>query len=85
MAEKKAQVIQWNDKKWLHWSYNFNVPVECVCGNQFTINTTVQWPLRIETCYDCHPIYNKDKVIKKVVKWRMEKFIEKQKKIDKLK
>jgi ribosomal protein L31 len=36
----------------------------------------------VETCYQCHPAFNKDKVIKKVVKGRMEKFLEKQKKID---
>jgi len=35
----------------------------------------------VETCYQCHPAFNKDKVIKKVVKGRMEKFLEKEKKM----
>jgi len=30
-------------------------------------------------------VYNKDKVIKKVIKGRMEKFLEKQKKMDAIK
>ncbi|MBU0627219.1 50S ribosomal protein L31 [Patescibacteria group bacterium] len=41
--------------------------------------------MKVETCYQCHPVYNQDKVVKKVVKGRMEKFLEKQKKIDKIK
>lgn len=68
-------------KKDIHGSYFKNVEVNCICGATFTINTTVPWPIKVETCYQCHPIYNKDKVIKKVVKGRMEKFLEKQKKI----
>jgi len=38
--------------------------------------------MKVETCYQCHPAFNKDKVIKKVIKGRMEKFLEKQKKMD---
>lgn len=68
-------------KKGIHWSYNQNVEVNCICGAKFTINSTIAGPLKVETCYQCHPVYNKDKVIKKVIKGRMEKFLEKQKKI----
>jgi ribosomal protein L31 len=41
--------------------------------------------MKVETCYQCHPAFNKDKVIKKVIKGRMEKFLEKQKKMDSIK
>ena len=53
----------------------------CICGATFKINTTVPGPLKVETCSQCHPAFNKDKVIKKVVKGRMEKFLEKEKKM----
>lgn len=72
-------------KKWIHGNYHQNVEVNCICWESFTINATVAWPIKVETCYQCHPAFNKDKVIKKVVKWRMEKFLEKQKKIDAIK
>jgi len=72
-----------NDKK--HWTFFDNIQVDCICGNSFSIWSTIQWPLKTETCYSCHPAYNKDKVVKKVSKWRMEKFLEKQKKINSIK
>ncbi len=72
-------------KKWIHSEYNKDVKVQCICGAEFTVNTTVPWPIKVETCYQCHPIFNKDKVVKKVIKWRMEKFLEKQKKMDEMK
>jgi len=72
-------------KKGIHAEYYQNVEVNCICWASFTINAAVKWPVKVETCYQCHPAFNKDKVIKKVVKWRMEKFLEKQKKIDSMK
>lgn len=72
-------------KKGIHWNYHQDVEVTCICGAKFTINSAVSGPLKVETCYQCHPVYNKDKVIKKVIKGRMEKYLEKQKKIDSMK
>lgn len=69
-------------KKDIHWSYNKDVKVECICGAEFTVNATVAWPIKTEVCYKCHPAFNDNKEIKKVVKGRMEKFLEKQKRID---
>ena len=71
-------------KKWIHTEYFKDVPVECICGAKFTVNATVPGPIKVETCNQCHPIFNTDKVVKKVVKGRMEKFLEKQAKIDAL-
>lgn len=85
--EKKAKtdkkVPSISDKK--HGDYYNDVEVNCICGANFTINTTVPGPIKVETCYQCHPSYNKDKTIKKVIKGRLEKFLEKQKRIDAMK
>lgn len=59
--------------------------MNCICGAKFIVNATIPGPLKVETCYQCHPAFNKDKVIKKVIKGRMEKFLEKQKKMDSIK
>ena len=72
-------------KKWIHGNYFQDVEVACICGAKFTVNATIPGPIKVETCYQCHPAFNKDKVIKKVIKGRMEKFLEKQKKIDNIK
>ncbi len=68
-------------KKWIHGNYHQDVQVTCICGASFTVNTTVPGPIKVETCYQCHPVFNKDKVVKKVIKGRMEKFLEKEKKM----
>jgi len=72
-------------KKWIHGKYYKDVEVNCICDATFVVNTTVPGPLKVETCYQCHPAFNKDKVVKKVIKGRMEKFLEKQKKMDAVK
>ena len=72
-------------KTWIHGNYFKDVEVNCICGAKFTVNATIPGPLKVETCYQCHPAFNKDKVIKKVIKGRMEKFLEKQKKMDNIK
>lgn len=72
-------------KKWIHGEIFNDVAVTCICWATFTINTTIPWPIKVEICNQCHPAFNKDKVIKKVIKWRMDKFLEKQKKMDALK
>ena len=72
-------------KKGIHGNYFENVEVSCICGATFTVNTTVPGPIKVETCNQCHPAFNKDKVIKKVIKGRMEKFLEKEKKMASIK
>ena len=68
-------------KTWIHGNYFQDVQVTCICGATFTVNTTIPGPIKVETCNQCHPAFNKDKVIKKVIKGRMEKFLEKEKKM----
>ena len=65
-------------KKWIHASYYHDVEVSCICGATFKINATVPGPIKVETCYQCHPAFNENKEVKKVIKGRMEKFLEKQ-------
>ena len=65
-------------KKWIHAPYYNDVEVTCICGASFKINATVPGPIKVETCYQCHPAFNENKEVKKVIKGRMEKFLEKQ-------
>ena len=65
-------------KKWIHAPYYKDVEVTCICGASFKINATVPGPIKVETCYQCHPAFNDNKEVKKVIKGRMEKFLEKQ-------
>lgn len=67
-------------KKWIHPDYKQWVEVQCICWNKFTVSGTVAGPIKVETCPECHPVYTGKKETK-VVKGRMEKFLEKQKKI----
>jgi len=55
-------------KKGIHADYYKDVPVQCICGAEFTVNATVPGPIKVETCNQCHPAFNKDKVVKKVIK-----------------
>lgn len=74
-------------KKWIHpvyYAWDNATPVTCICGHSFPINSTVQWPIKLENCPNCHPTYT-GKEQKIVVKWRMEKFLEKQKRMEAMK
>lgn len=69
-------------KKGIHGAYHKEVAVSCICGATFTVNTTVEGPIKLDVCHQCHPAFNKDKVITKPVKGMMEKYLEKQKRIE---
>ncbi|MEI6426136.1 MAG: 50S ribosomal protein L31 [Candidatus Absconditabacteria bacterium] len=69
-------------KEGIHAQYFPEVVINCICGESFTIATSVPGPIKVETCYKCHPTYNKDKVIKKVIKGRLEKYLEKEKRMN---
>ena len=71
-------------KSWIHPQYNDNVEVSCLCGASFTVSAAIAWPIKLETCPHCNPVYTGKKETK-VIKWRMEKFLEKQKRMDQLK
>ena len=45
-----------------------DVEVNCICGANFKINATVPGPIKVETCYQCHPAFNENKEVKKVIK-----------------
>ncbi|MBO4204209.1 50S ribosomal protein L31 [bacterium] len=68
-------------KKGIHASYYKEVDVNCICGAAFKVNATVPGPIKVETCYQCHPAFNQNKEVKKVIKGRMEQFLEKQKRM----
>jgi large subunit ribosomal protein L31 len=64
-------------------TYYQDVQVQCICGNSFSVNAAVEGPIKIESCPACHPVYTGKKE-SKVVKGRMEKFLEKQKRMQAL-
>lgn len=69
-------------KNGIHPQYHNEVEVNCICGNSFKIASTLKGPIKVESCPACHPAYNKGLVVKQVTKGRMEKYLEKQKRID---
>jgi large subunit ribosomal protein L31 len=69
-------------KKKIHATYHKDVEVTCICGANFKVNATVAGPIKVETCFQCHPAFNKNKEVKKVIKGMMEKYLEKQKRIE---
>jgi large subunit ribosomal protein L31 len=71
-------------KDGIHPTYNREVEVACICGHNYKINAAVKGPIKIESCPNCHPLYT-GKTETKVVKGRMEKFLEKQKRMDAIK
>lgn len=77
---KKAKTESTGEKKKI--AYYTNVEVTDFDGNTFVINSTHPGPLRVETCHLSHPAYNPDKKIERKAKGHMEKFLEKQKRMD---
>lgn len=71
-------------KTWIHPTYHDDVKVVCICEHTFTVSAAVEGPIKVESCPNCHPTYTGKKETK-VVKWRMEKFLEKQKRMDAMK
>ncbi len=63
-------------------AYFTGVEVTDLDGNKFTINSTKQGPIKAEICHLSHPAYNPDKKIERKAKWHMEKFLEKQKRME---
>ena len=72
-------------KKWIHAKYFKGVIVTCICGNTFTVNATVEGPIKVETCPHCNPFFNKTQKVEKVAQGTMEKYLAKVKKMESLK
>lgn len=70
-------------KKWIHPNYVEETTVNCICWNEFKIASTINWQIKLDSCDKCHKTYTGESE-SKVIKWRMEKFLEKQKRIEKL-
>ena len=50
-------------KKDIHPEVN-KIQVTCSCGNSFTTYSTLNKPLNVEVCSECHPFYTgKQKII----------------------
>jgi len=68
-------------KKDIHPGYNQWTQVICICGHTHEVNSAVAGPIKVESCPNCHSTYT-GKEQKVVIKWRMEKFLEKQKRME---
>jgi ribosomal protein L31 len=69
-------------KKDIHPQYYRDVKVVDIDGNEFTVNSTVVGPIKVEVSYKNHPAYNKDLKIERVVRGRTELY---EKKLEKIK
>jgi large subunit ribosomal protein L31 len=43
-------------KQDIHPQYN-QITARCSCGNEFTVNTTLNKDLNLDVCSSCHPFY----------------------------
>jgi ribosomal protein L31 len=70
-------------KTWIHPQYHDEVKVICISWHEFTVSAAVAGPIKVEACPKCHPTYTwvKRKVVEK---GRMQKYLEKQKRMEAL-
>ncbi len=55
-----------------------DVEVSCICGEKTILaSSTVEGPIKVESCKACHPAYNPDKKVEVVIKGRRQKYLEK--------
>ena len=59
----------------IHPAYN-EIAVTCSCGNKFSTRSTLDKPLHIEVCSECHPFYTGTQKIVDTA-GRVEKFRQK--------
>lgn len=59
------------------------VTVQDIHGYEFTVYSTVDGPIKVESSHLSHPVYNPDKVQKKVSLGRSQIFAEKMARIQK--
>lgn len=56
----------------IHPQYS-DTQYECSCGAKFTIPSTINQVVKLEVCYQCHPLYTgKEKVVD--TEGRIERF-----------
>ena len=58
------------------------VQVLDIHGYEFTVWSTTQWPIKVESSHLSHPVYNPDKVQKKVSLGRSQLMAEKMAKMN---
>lgn len=62
----------------------FQTKVVCICGETHEVPSTVEKDIKVETCPKCHQTYTGKKA-QIVLKGRMEKYLEKQKRMEAMK
>ncbi len=72
-------------KKDIHPKYYESTQINCICGNGFTIKSTMQWPIKVDICPNCHSTYNKWIKVEKESIGRLQKFEQKMARINNIK
>ncbi|MBI5076860.1 50S ribosomal protein L31 [Candidatus Falkowbacteria bacterium] len=62
-------------KKDIHPKYYPKAKITCVCGNEFSVGSTVE-NIKVELCHLCHPFYTGKQKLVDTAR-RVEKFREK--------
>lgn len=58
------------------------VTITCSCGEEFKVNSVIDWDTRVEICSACHPYYTGEQRILKT--GAVDKFYARQKKMEAL-
>ena len=72
-------------KKDIHPKYVKWTLINCICGNGFAVNSTMNGPVKIDICPNCHSTYNKWIKVEKESIGRLQKFEQKMAKITNIK
>jgi len=67
-------------KTWIH-PESKKVKITCSCGQEFNIDSTINWDEKIEICSNCHPFYTGEQRILKT--GAVDKFYARMKKTEK--
>jgi len=69
-------------KTWIH-PESRKVKITCSCGQEFDVDSTIAWDMKIEICAKCHPFYTGEQKILKT--GAVDKFYARMKKAESLK
>jgi large subunit ribosomal protein L31 len=68
-------------KTWIHPESKM-IKITCSCGQEFDIDSTLKWDLKVEICSNCHPYYTGEQRILKT--GAVDKFYARMKKTEKI-
>lgn len=72
-------------QKDIHPKYIKDTQINCICGHSFNVSSTMNWPVKVDICPNCHSTYNKWIKVEKESIGRLQKFEQKMAKIGSIK